>query len=145
MRFCRLQASRGSKTRTSWPRETSSVATPRRKCALPWFQSDSSEWTKKTIRIRGGRGLDRHLPGERVLVLVGAALGEDLAVGFEVALDHPLRRQLQRPGAGPGGERGPAVRVLDQPQEGPLQGLRVVRGHEDGAVLPRLAKARDVA
>jgi hypothetical protein len=38
-----LQASRGSYTFTSCPRSSSSATTPRRKWALPWFQSDSSE------------------------------------------------------------------------------------------------------
>ena len=38
-----LQAVLGSYTRTSWPRASNSVTMPRRKWALPWFQSERSE------------------------------------------------------------------------------------------------------
>jgi hypothetical protein len=41
--WLRLQPSAGSYSATSWPRAISSRTMPRRKCALPWFQSDTSE------------------------------------------------------------------------------------------------------
>src|SRR4051794_6182790 len=48
-----LHASCGSYARTSCPAAISSPAMPRRKWALPWFQSESSEWQKRTTRMSG--------------------------------------------------------------------------------------------
>src|SRR3954463_12982399 len=47
-----LHAFAGSYTSTAWPRARSSLAMPRRKWALPWFQSEMSEWQKITMRTR---------------------------------------------------------------------------------------------
>ncbi len=34
----------GLQRRVLWPRASNSVSTPRRKCAFPWFQSETREW-----------------------------------------------------------------------------------------------------
>src|SRR4051794_707186 len=98
---------------------------PRRKWALPWFQSDSSEWTKRTIRIVPRPPLDRHrrsheLPvaGEARRLPLRLPCGEELAVGGEVALEHALGGELDRPLARSGGERGAMVGVLDEARQG---------------------------
>src|SRR5215213_3525626 len=103
---------------------------PRRKCALPWFQSDSNEWTNSATRM----DLDGDLRGVRPVHLFSLHGSQHLAIGCEVALDHPLRGALDGPRAGSGGQGGAAVGVLDQADEGVLQGLRIIRRHEDRAV-----------
>src|SRR6478752_3464500 len=94
---------------------------PRRKWALPWFQSDSSEWTKRTIRIVPRPPLDRHRRCHDLPVAREARslpLSEELAVGGEVAVEHALGGELDRPLARSGGERGAVVGVLDEARQG---------------------------
>ena len=44
--FIMTAAPLGSYACTSWPRAISSLSTPRKKCALPWFQHERSECVK---------------------------------------------------------------------------------------------------
>jgi hypothetical protein len=51
----RLQAPRGTNKVTECPRRWSSLMRPRKKWALPWFQSETMEWPRKAIFIGSRR------------------------------------------------------------------------------------------
>src|SRR4051794_36751910 len=148
-RFARLQPSRGSCATTSCPRASSSATTPRRKCALPWFQSETIEWQKiATLIARTG------VRGPRPLVSSNGALScvHRLAppraqplVHADVAGGHRRRLLARRPPPRPLREAAPQLVVADDPLAGGCQCVRVAGRDEERVAVPQLAQRRDVA
>ena len=66
---------------------------PRRKCALPWFQSLINEWTKKTIRTASVRDDGFVDEGARQLAVDGLVLGSH-PFGASSARAHEFARRL---------------------------------------------------
>src|SRR3954462_13461904 len=88
----------------------SSATIPRRKCALPWFQSEISEWQKTTIFMArvgpsGESALCQHRFHLRGPEIVGV-LGEDAPARRRADLPGPLAVEIGDEGCHLGSVRG---------------------------------------
>src|SRR5262245_20147317 len=103
---------------------------PRRKWALPWFQSEVSEWVNSTNRILASR---------RETVLA-AELRPSLHPGLKLGVEGVERRSL----AGLAGKALSEGPVFDQAIDRARQAVGVARREEQRRSVPQLAEARDV-
>src|SRR4051812_32991645 len=152
-RLARLQPSTGSQAATWWPRRISSRVMPRRKWALPWFQSDVREWTNRTKR-RGqslgsvmvgspakgwGRGAGGGRLGGQGVPTERHGAGEQPAIGVDIAGGHAAGPVAA--GAAPRrrGEAGAGGGVARQAAQRGMQRRGIVGRHEQSGPVPQFA------
>src|SRR6185312_15946279 len=118
----------------SWPRCCNSRATPRRKCALPWFQSETSEWQKRTMRMSAGRRRRSWLPDRR-----------QLAVEPPIIARHSRRRVAPRTPRRRRCQLFPTRAIGDELFDRAGDRTGIIGRHEDRRPAPQLAQRGDVA